>query len=143
MATILIDKNIMVPMRDGVRLATDVYRLHGAPPAPVLLARTPYDKERAVVGSSGTFDILRAVQAGYAVVIQDTRGRFASEGTFNAVFQEGRDGADTIAWAAAQPWSQGVVGTFGGTPPRATRRRIASGIIPSVQLSACSTFVPP
>lgn len=59
MATILIDKHVMVPMRDGARLATDVYRLDGAAPAPVLLSRTPYDKERAVIGST-TFDILRA-----------------------------------------------------------------------------------
>ncbi|TMC42137.1 MAG: CocE/NonD family hydrolase [Chloroflexi bacterium] len=114
MATILIDKNVMVPMRDGVRLATDVYRLDGATPAPVLLARTPYDKEH-IVAASNTFDILRAVQAGYVVVIQDVRGRFASEGEFNPQFQEGRDGVDTIAWAAVQPWSRGVVGTFGGS----------------------------
>ena len=114
MATIRIEKNIMVPLRDGVRLATDVYRLDGTAPAPVLLARTPYDKERAVAGSA-TFDILRAVQAGYTVVVQDTRGRFASEGEFNAIFQEGPDGADAITWAAAQPWSSGVVGTFGGS----------------------------
>ena len=67
MATILIDKNVMVPMRDGVRLAIDVYRLDSAPPAPVLLTRTPYDREHAVVGST-TFDILRATQAGYVVV---------------------------------------------------------------------------
>src|SRR3989449_8676126 len=116
MATTLIEKNIMLPMRDGVRLATDVYRLDGAAPAPVLLARTPYDKERTVIGGGGVaFDVLRAVQAGYAVVIQDVRGRFASEGEFNPHFQEGRDGADTIAWAAVQPWSRGVVGTFGGS----------------------------
>jgi uncharacterized protein len=51
MATILIDKNVMVPMCDEARLATDVYRLDGAAPAPVLLKRTPYDKEHAVVGS--------------------------------------------------------------------------------------------
>lgn len=114
MATIVIDKHIMVPMRDGVRLATDVYRMNGAPPAPVLLTRTPYDKDRVVVGST-TFDILRAVQAGYAVVIQDVRGRYASEGAFDPMFQETRDGVDTIAWAAAQPWSNGVVGTFGGS----------------------------
>ena len=81
MATILIDKNVMVPMRDGVRLATDVYRLDGAAPAPVLLARTPYDKEH-IVAASNTFDIMRAVQAGYVVVIQDVRGRFASEREF-------------------------------------------------------------
>ena len=115
MTTILINKNVMVPMRDGVRLATDVYRLDAAPPAPVLLARTPYDKERGMASTGVPFDIVRAVQAGYAVVIQDVRGRFASEGEFNAHFQEGRDGADTIAWAAAQPWSRGVVGTFGGS----------------------------
>ena len=52
MATILIDKNIMVPMRDGVRLATDLYRMDGAPPAPVLLARTPYNKEQIVAGAN-------------------------------------------------------------------------------------------
>jgi putative CocE/NonD family hydrolase len=114
MTTILIDKNNMVPMRDGVRLATDVYRVDGAPPAPVLLARTPYDKERGVAGSV-PFDILRAVQSGYAVVIQDVRGRFASEGTFNAHSQEVRDGVDAITWAAAQPWASGVVGTLGGS----------------------------
>jgi uncharacterized protein len=114
MATIVIEKNVMVPMRDGVRLATDVYRLDGTPPAPALVTRTPYDKEHTVRGST-TFDILRAVQAGYAVVIQDVRGRYASEAAFNPHFQESHDGADTIAWAAAQSWSCGVVGGFGGS----------------------------
>jgi putative CocE/NonD family hydrolase len=102
MPTILIEKNIMVAMQDEVRLATDVYRPDGAEPAPVLLARTPYDKEK-VIAASLTFDILRAVQAGYVVAVQDVRGRFASEGTFNPHFQETRDGVDTIAWAASQP----------------------------------------
>jgi uncharacterized protein len=120
MATILIDKNVMVPMRDGVRLATDVYRLDGAPPTPVLVTRTPYDKEHAVIGST-TFDILRAVQAGYAVVIQDVRGRYASEGEFDPMIHETLDGVDTFAWAAAQPWSNGVVGTFGGSYLGATQ----------------------
>jgi len=120
MATILIDKNVMVPMRDGVRLATDVYRLDGATPAPVLITRTPYDKERAVAGSD-TFDILRAVQAGYAVVIQDVRGRYASEGEFDPMIHETRDGVYTFAWAASQPWSRGVVGTFGGSYLGATQ----------------------
>jgi predicted acyl esterase len=59
MATILIEKNVMVPMRDGVQLATDVYRLDGEAPAPVLLTRTPYNKEYTLTGIS-TFDILRA-----------------------------------------------------------------------------------
>ena len=116
MATIVIDKNIMVPMRDGVRLATDVYRLEGAPPAPVLLARTPYNKQHTLLGGGGiAFDVRRAVQHGYVVVVQDVRGRFTSEGTFDAHFQERDDGVDAIAWAAAQPWSSGVVGMFGGS----------------------------
>jgi uncharacterized protein len=116
MRTILIDKNVMVPMRDGARLATEVYRLNGADPAAVLLARTPYNKEGAVAGGAGVaFDIIRAVQAGYAVVIQDVRGRFASEGAFVPHFQEPRDGDDAIAWVAAQPWSRGIVGTFGAS----------------------------
>jgi hypothetical protein len=101
----------MLPTRDGIGLATDVYRLEGASPAPVLVTRTPYDKEQTVVGGSGVaFDIFRAVQAGYAVVIQDVRGRFASEGEFTPHFQEVRDGADTIDWLAGQPWSSGAVG---------------------------------
>jgi uncharacterized protein len=76
MRNILIEKNLMVPMREGVRLAIDVYRLEGQGPAPVLLARTPYNKEQAVAGGGGVgFDIIRAVQAGYAVVIQDGRGQ--------------------------------------------------------------------
>ena len=52
------------------------------------------------------------MQAGYALVIQDVRGRHASEGAFDPMMHETRDGVDTFAWAAAQPWSQGVVGTF-------------------------------
>jgi uncharacterized protein len=104
----------MVPMRDGVRLTTDIYRLDSAAPAPVLLTRTPYDKEHTVRGST-IFNILRAVQAGYVVVIQDVRGRYASEGTFNGHAQESHDGADTIDWLAVQPWSSGVVGGFSGS----------------------------
>jgi putative CocE/NonD family hydrolase len=120
MATILIDKDVMVAMRDGARLATDTYRMDGATPAPALLARTPHGKEGAVAAGD-TLDILRAVQAGYAVVVQDVRGRFASEGEFDPMFQDSRDGVDAIAWAAAQPWSLGVVGTFGGSYLGATQ----------------------
>ena len=114
MSTILIDKNIMVPARDGVQLATDVYRLDGASPTPVLVVRTPYNKDH-MIASGDTFDISRAVQAGYTVVTQDVRGRYASEGTFNPHRQETQDGVDAFAWAAAQPWSNGVVGTFGSS----------------------------
>ena len=114
MTTILIDKNIMVPMRDGIKLATDIYRLEGAARTPVLVVRTPYNKD-GLAGSSDIFDILRAVQAGYTVVTQDVRGRYASEGVFNPHVQETADGLDAFAWAATQPWSNGVLGTFGGS----------------------------
>jgi uncharacterized protein len=114
MPNILIEKNIMVPMCDGVKLATDVYRLEGTAPTPVLVIRTPYNKE-GVTGNSYLFDIIRAVQAGYAIVVQDVRGRFASEGMFNPYIQETPDGLEAFTWAAAQPWSNGVVGTFGGS----------------------------
>jgi putative CocE/NonD family hydrolase len=120
MTTILIEKNVMVPMRDGVQLATDIYRLLGASPTPVLVVRTPYNKDRMVAGND-IFDILRAVQAGYTVVAQDVRGRYASEGTFNPHVQETDDGLDAFAWAAAQPWSNGVLGTFGGSYLGATQ----------------------
>ncbi|HET7080100.1 MAG TPA: CocE/NonD family hydrolase [Chloroflexia bacterium] len=119
MATILIDKNVMVAMRDGVHLATDVYRLDGAAPAPALVTRTPYDKEHALAGNS--FDILRAVQAGYVVVIQDVCGRYASDGAFEPMRNEATDGCDAFAWVAAQPWSDGMVGTFGGSYLGATQ----------------------
>ena len=112
---IALSRDVMVAMRDGVRLATDVYRLEGAGPAPVLVTRTPYNKEFTVAGSKNTFDIGRAVEAGYVVVIQDVRGRYASEGTFAPMIQETDDGLDAFAWAAAQPWSNGIVGTFGGS----------------------------
>jgi hypothetical protein len=79
---IVIDKNVMVPMTNGVRLATDVFRLQEAPPSPVQLVRTPYGKDQMTIGGSESFDILRAVQAGYVVLAQDVRGRYDSEGEF-------------------------------------------------------------
>lgn len=105
---ILIEKNLMVPMRDGVLLATDLYRSAAGGAAPVLVMRLPYDKERSV-----TPDLMTLVQAGYQVVVQDTRGRFASQGDFQATFQERNDGADCYAWVAQQPWCDGRIGTLG------------------------------
>ena len=79
---IVIEKDVMLPMTDGVRLATDVFRLQDGPPSPVLMVRTPYGKDRMTIGGAESFDILRAVQAGYVVVAQDVRGRYRSEGEF-------------------------------------------------------------
>jgi uncharacterized protein len=104
----------MAPMRDGVRLATDVYRpAAGGQPAagkfPVLLVRTPYNKAGA--RSDGEYFARR----GYVLLAQDCRGRFASEGDFYAFLNEGEDGYDAIEWAASRPWSNGKVGTLGGS----------------------------
>ncbi|MDP3716588.1 MAG: CocE/NonD family hydrolase [Acidobacteriota bacterium] len=116
--TMLREVDVAVPMRDGVVLRADVLR----PPAqgrfPTLVYRTPYGKH-AALDDETTFS--RAVERGYAVVVQDVRGRYRSDGEFRPYENEGRDGFDTIEWAARQPWSDGNVGTFGLSYPGAVQ----------------------
>lgn len=108
-------ENVSVPMRDGVRMATDVYRpaRAGRPLEdlrPVLLHRTPYNKveTEATSGQCGYF-----AARGYVAVNQDCRGCFGSEGDVNFLIPEAEDGADTIAWIRKQEWCDGTVGAFG------------------------------
>ncbi len=112
----------MVKMRDGVHLATDVYLPAGDGPFPVLLERTPYGKTRSNRADRTAADpevkskpeIARQfVDAGYAYVLQDCRGRYGSEGEFTKYLSEGEDGEDILAWILAQPWCDGKVGTLG------------------------------
>ena len=105
-------------MRDGVTLRADVLLPSGGGKFPVLVYRTPYGKDHAP-SEWNTFQ--KAVARGYAVVVQDVRGRYASDGEFNPYQNEGRDGYDTIEWAAAQSWSNGSVGTFGLSYPGAVQ----------------------
>ncbi len=116
--SVITEKDVMISMRDGIRLATDVYfpARNGVPAEgtfPTLMERTPYNKE----GMRGT--VSRPVTAeyfairGYVLVIQDTRGRYKSEGSFTKYLNEGSDGYDAVEWVAAQPWSNGKIGTFG------------------------------
>ena len=106
-------------MRDGVKLATEVYLPDGQPgPFPTILQRTPYNRSPANIAaasscSSATFRTWAA--RGYAALNQDVRGRYRSQGTMNAMQQEAQDGYDAIEWAAAQPWSTGKVGMLGGS----------------------------
>ncbi len=100
---------VMIPMRDGVRLAADVWFPEAPGRYPVLLARTPYMKTALGLNQWATYFAKR----GYVFVIQDTRGRGDSEGRFNFFFPEGKDGFDTIEWLAKQPWANGRVGTLG------------------------------
>lgn len=113
----------MVPMRDGIRLATDVYLpSQGKPPYPVLLERTPYGKRGTNHGDRTRADPVprpkpeiaaEFVAAGYAYVLQDVRGRHDSEGEFTKYLAEADDGADTLEWILRQPWCNGRVGTLG------------------------------
>ncbi len=114
----VLEKDVPVPMRDGVVLRADVMRPPEADKFPVLVYRTPYGKDAAQQQYT-TFK--HAVERGYAVVIQDVRGRHHSDGDFRPYENEGPDGYDTIEWAAAQPWSNGNVGTFGLSYPGAVQ----------------------
>lgn len=118
MAEVTIERDVGVGMRDGVILRADVYRPERGGPFPVLVFRTPYGKHHAAESYRIQHE---AVRRGYAVVMQDVRGRYASQGFFNPYYNEGRDGYDTIEWAARQPWSNGVVGTFGLSYPGAVQ----------------------
>ena len=121
-SAVVVDRDVMVAMRDGVRLATDIYRPALAGPLPLLLERTPYDKRGANHGDRTADDPVprskpelarQFAAAGYVVAVQDCRGRYGSEGAFEKYLNEGDDGFDTIAWLAAQPWCDGQVATLG------------------------------
>ena len=119
--------SLAVPMRDGVRLATDLYLPESLGPyhpgpLPVLLERTPYGKNEETRRERSAANPLpmrrgevaaRFAREGYAVVVQDCRGRFRSEGQFTKYLGEAHDGADTLQWIMEQPWCNGSVGTYG------------------------------
>jgi putative CocE/NonD family hydrolase len=139
------ERNVEVPMRDGVRLRADVMRPAGPGPFSTLVYRTPYDKEQERRDYT-TF--ARALARGYAVVVQDVRGRYASEGEFRPYQQEGQDGFDTIEWTAAQPWSSGAVGTFGLSYPGAVQWMAAvenpphlKAMVPAMTFSSHENFI--
>jgi putative CocE/NonD family hydrolase len=111
-------KDVAVPMRDAAILRAEVLLPGRTGRFPVLIYRTPYGKQFALKEYKA-FE--KAVARGYAVVIEDVRGRYASDGEFNPYRNEGRDGYDTIEWAARQPWSDGNVGTFGLSYPGAVQ----------------------
>ena len=119
------DVDVMVPMRDGVQLATDVYRPVGAgrpldDRRPVVLIRTPYDK-----GNGDSKEGRYFASYGYVAVVQDTRGRFNSEGTWHWLTHDGPDGFDCAEWIAAQPWSNGRIGMMGTSYVGGTQHALA------------------
>lgn len=108
-----VDVNILVPMRDGVGLSTNVYRPRGATgPLPTILWKTPYN-ELAAGNVRTSRRALDWVSRGYAYIVQNERGRYFSEGEYEILGYPQTDGYDALTWIAAQPWSNGKVGTWG------------------------------
>jgi len=102
--------NVKVPMRDGIKLSTDIIRPDAGDRFPVVLIRTPYDK-----GVDRRGDAVYFAQHGYVALVQDVRGRHDSDGDWEPLFREADDGYDTQQWAAQQSWSNGKVITFGSS----------------------------
>jgi uncharacterized protein len=129
---IIIEKNLEIPMRDRCVLKADLFRPDSLEKLPVLLNRTPYDKNFPQI-SYNTLDCIKAAQRGYNVAFVDCRGRFASDGVFNCFVDEVRDGYDTVEWAARQPWADGQVGMFGASYMGATQWLAATQAPPSLK----------
>jgi putative CocE/NonD family hydrolase len=116
---ITIDENVEMTTRNGTILRSDVYRPADGKTYPVLLCRTPYDKLRGQ-----NVRVARSLAPrGYTVVVQDVRGRYASDGEFEWQFsdapiqEDAEDGYDAVEWAAKQPWCDGQIGTWGHSYP--------------------------
>lgn len=124
---VVVHRNVMIPMRDGIRLATDIYRpaQGGRPletPLPVIFERTPYDKAGTPRSELSVADpipksrpdlAVLLVRQGYVVIWQDCRGRYGSEGRFTKYVNEAEDGFDAMVWIEAQPWNNSRIGTMG------------------------------
>lgn len=119
--------NVEMPMRDGILLRADIWLPEGDGPWPVLLQRTPYQKEDAFGTQyiSG-MEFKAALRRGYAIVIQDTRGRYGSDGDFDPFVHEGADGADTLDWLLQQNFCNGQVVMFGASYVGATQVLLAA-----------------
>jgi uncharacterized protein len=128
----LIDKDVAMTTRDGVTLRADVYRPDGPGRFPVLLSRLPYDKN--LRRRPGDIDVF--VERGYVVIMQDTRGRFASDGDeYYPLVWEAQDGYDAVEWAAGLPYSDGQVGTMGQSYLGATQYLLAPTRPPHLKAS--------
>jgi putative CocE/NonD family hydrolase len=110
---VVVDYDVPARMRDGTTLRANIYRPAGEGQWPVLLTRLPYGKDLPLAAS--ILDPAQAARRGYVVIVQDTRGRFTSEGEWVPMANEAQDGVDTIAWAAGLPYSNGQVGMYGAS----------------------------
>ncbi|MDX1363932.1 MAG: CocE/NonD family hydrolase [Arenibacter latericius] len=112
----IIEQKVMMPMRDGIRLATDIYRPKTDEKVPIIFSRTPYNFNSWVDGERRTRtaeQAYEAVKRGYAYVVQNERGRYFSEGEWDILGLPLTDGYDAFSWMADQSWSNGKIGTYG------------------------------
>lgn len=112
----IIDQKVMMPMRDGIRLATDIYRPKSEEPVPIIFSRTPYNFNSWGDGKQRNYTARRAYEAvkrGYAYVVQNERGRYFSEGEWDILGMPLTDGYDAFTWMKNQSWSNGKIATLG------------------------------
>ena len=133
--TVRMEHNVRIPMHDGVELSADIYRPDADGKFPVLLQRTPYSNNTpGAVDQSKFF-----AERGYVVVQEDVRGRYDSDGKFYAFRNEPNDGFDTDEWLGTRPWSNGKIGTFGGSYVGYTQ--MTQAVRASRYLTAMAPFV--
>ena len=126
-----LESEVPLTLRDGTVTYVDILRPDVTGRFPGLLARTPYDRKHRASGT-GAIQAIRAVQQGYAVVIQDVRGRFASHGEFDPFVHEINDGYDSVRWVSTQPWCTGKVGMCGISYNAATQLLAAKSAPPAL-----------
>jgi putative CocE/NonD family hydrolase len=142
--TAQVEFDVPARMRDGVVLRADVYRPAGEGPWPTLLVRTPYNKSDAWGNWWNGFSPTEMARKGFMMVIQDVRGRYASDGSWEPLLHEGLDGADTVAWAAELPGSNGQVGMVGGSYCGHTQWRAAIEQPPALKaITPLMTWIEP
>ena len=139
----IIDQKIMMPMRDGVRLATDIYRPKGQEKVPIIFSRTPYNFNSWGDGEERTRTAERAYEAvkrGYAYVVQNERGRYFSEGEWDILGVPLTDGYDAFSWMSSQSWSNGKIGLLGCSSTAEWQMAVAALDHPSLAAMVPQSF---
>jgi putative CocE/NonD family hydrolase len=139
----VIDQKVMMPMRDGIRLSTDIYRPKGNGKYPIVFSRTPYNFNTWVDGKMTTRtleDAYQAVSRGYVYVVQNERGRFFSEGEWDILGTPITDGYDALEWMSKQPWSNGKVGLIGCSSTAEWQMAVASQNHPALAAMVAQGF---
>ncbi len=139
----VIDQKVMMPMRDGIRLATDIYRPKGDQKVPIIFSRTPYNFNSWGDGEERTRTAARAYEAvkrGYAYVVQNERGRYYSEGEWDILGVPLTDGYDAFSWMKSQPWSNGKIGLLGCSSTAEWQMAVAALDHPSLATMVPQSF---